>query len=329
MTYIRCLLLILLTTPVFGQFRLKPLAADDPGLPEWARAMYAPSPNVFDVERLREAYYSNHPFEPTDYTAYYDHWRRFIQPYLKDDGTIEPILEINSQPASANERSIPWRFVGPEVNYRRRNSSTDPVIPISWHANVYCIDRSMSNPDVVYCGTENGGVYKSTDHGMTWNYLSLATDQVTVTSIAVDPLDENKVLCCADGRLFKSTDGGVTWNRIASGPFANRTIDIWQLLYHPTNSSVVFAAAADALYRSSDGGSTWTSIFSGECQSVAFNPLDASTVYALRYDPVAQIPYFQKSTDTGFTFIPKPSGWFSVPAVDAGLIQSYGGRIAV
>ncbi|MFM8433308.1 MAG: T9SS type A sorting domain-containing protein [Bacteroidota bacterium] len=293
--------------------------------------MYMPNPNVFEIERMREDYYKSHQIEETDYNAYYNHWRRYVQPFVRDDGSIGTYQssDVEKSKRSTSTSFSPWNFVGPEVNYRRRNSASDPVIPISWHANVYCIDRSITDPNVLYCGTENGGIYKTTDRGLSWQYKSLNYDQVTVNAIAVDPADENEVLCCADGRLFRSVDGGDTWTRVTTGSFGNRTFNIWQILYHPSNTSLVFIAGEDSLYRSTDGGLNWRGVYSGECQSVAFNPLNSAVVYSLRYDPSAKIPYFQKSLDTGLTFTPKPTGWFSVPPADAGLIESFGGRIAV
>lgn len=329
------LLLLLFISHSFSaksQFRLALPDTTGPSAPEWVRMMCRPGANVFDVETAYSEYRRTHPEEQSYAEGYYQHWRRYMQEFITDDGFIDTRrreMTTATVVRTAATNSSPWSFAGPEVNYRRRNVVTDPSIPISWHANVYCIDRSMTNPDVLYCGTENGGVYRTSDKGLTWNYLSANYDHVTVTAIAVSPSDENEVLMCSDERIYRSADGGATWTRIQSGSLSNRTLQVFQFLYNPVNASLVFAAAADSLYRSTDGGLTWRGVFKGQCQSVAFNPLNAGIVYALRYDAAAKIPYFQKSLDSGLTFTPKPTGWFSVPPADAGLIESFGGRIAV
>ncbi|MFM2207976.1 MAG: hypothetical protein RL213_1951 [Bacteroidota bacterium] len=327
----RLLLLLFLASPftALPQLRLAAPDTTDPAAPEWVRMMCRSDVNVYAVDAAYESYYSTHPFEQTPYTGYYRHWRRFVQEFVAEDGSVHRPTATHPAALSRRSSGAPWSFVGPEVNYRRRNVPSDPVVPISWHANVYCIDRSLSNPDVLYCGTENGGVYRTSDRGIHWNYLSSNYDHVTVTAIAVHPVNENEVLMCADERWYRSTDGGTTWTRILSGSLSSRALQVFQFLYSSYDPSVVFAAAADSLYRSVDGGINWSGVYGGQCQSVAMNPLNPAVVYALRYDPVTKIPYFQKSLDTGATFLPKTTGWFSVPAADAGLIESFGGRIAV
>ena len=63
--------------------------------------------------------------------------------------------------------------------------------------------------------------------------------------------------------------------------------------------------------------------------SVAVKPDNPAIIYTLQYDPVTKIPYFKKSFDYGVSFTTYNEGWFEVPAVDAGKIESLGGRIAV
>ncbi|MFM2136526.1 MAG: hypothetical protein RL021_1926 [Bacteroidota bacterium] len=326
------LFFFILSVSVRSQFRFAPPDTTDPTVPHWVRLMCRPDANVFEVEAAYTDYQKTHPEGKTYADGYYQHWRRYMQEFVNDDGSIDLLRRESVSHATgvaAAKRSAPWTFAGPDVNYRRRFVANDPSIPISWHANVYCIDRSLTNRDVLYCGTENGGVYKTSDQGNSWIYLSENYDHVTVTAIAVSPADENEVLMCSDERIYRTVDGGATWTRIQSGSLSNRNLQVFQFLYDPGNPSVVFAAAADSLYRSVDGGLNWQGVFKGQCQSVAFNPLNAAIVYALRYDAVAKIPYFHKSLDSGITFTPKPTGWFTVPAADAGLIESFGGRIAV
>lgn len=319
-----------------AQLPLKPLDTADVAIPEWARMMYREHPNVHEVEDAYRQYYSTHPLIQTPYTGYYNHWRRYVQPFVQEDGTISiPDQQEHREQLERSRRlrssstAAPWTFTGPEINYRRRNVSVDPVVAISWQANVYCIDRGTNNPDVLYAGTENGGIYKSTDHGLHWNYLSLDYDQVTVTAIAVNPSNADEVLASADSRMYRSIDGGTTWTQIVTGSFQSRQVQVWQIMYNPANPAMVFAGADDSLYRSVDGGLHWTGIYNGACHSVAINPKNPAVVYALRHDGNSGIAYFEKSLDSGLTFVQKPTGWFSVPAVDAGLIESLGGRIAV
>ena len=331
---ISILILSFFTHRLSAQFLPKPAGTSDPSLPEWVKMMYGDEPNVWLIEKMHDEYYQDHNNKEDQHTAYYKLWRRFVQLYILEDGTIKfPTLQEKNHlkrqtenAARAHTRSTPWSFAGPEKHFRARYSAGDPVTQISWHANMYCIDQSMSNPNTVYSGGENGGVYKSTDKGLSWNYISRGEDMTTVGAIAVNPADENDVLVTADGETYRTMDGGANWS--APVPALGNTT-VWQFMHNPANSLMVYAGTNNGFMRSADGGNTWTTVFNGECQSVAIKPGNPAEVYALQYDAGTKISYFYKSLDSGATFTIKPSGWFTVPAADIGLIESYGGRIAV
>ena len=318
----------------FAQFPFKPADLTDPSLPLWAYLMYSENPNVFEVEKAYEAYTLMNN-EPSRHDAYYKQWKRFIQPYVQKDGTLKyPTLQekIAHKERAKNisnsvlQTSIPWSFAGPQKNYFPRYNNSDTISEMSWHANMYCIDQSMSNPNVLYSGGENGGIYKSVNKGNSWQYISLSEDMTTVNAIAVNPSDENDIIANADNETYRSQNGGVTWS--APIPGLNNNL-VRQLIYNLANTNMIYAGTSNGFLRSIDGGNNWTTIFSGECQSIASNPLNPAIVYALQYNTSTKISDFWKSIDSGLTFTKKPTGWFSVPSVDSGLIQSFGGRIAV
>src|SRR4051812_26753360 len=92
-----------------------------------------------------------------------------------------------------------------------------------------------SDTNVVWAGTgepnvrntiePGGGVFKSTDGGLTWKLMGLEKTQ-HIGRIAVDPRSANTVYVAAlgpvwkagpDRGLYKTTDGGATWSLIKAG----------------------------------------------------------------------------------------------------------------
>ena len=71
-----------------AQLLLKKANVDDINTPQWAKMMYAENPNMFAVEKAYNLYLQTHQEEQTPHTAYYKHWRRTMQPYVQDDGSI-------------------------------------------------------------------------------------------------------------------------------------------------------------------------------------------------------------------------------------------------
>lgn len=150
-----------------------------------------------------------------------------------------------------------------------------------------------SDTNVIYLGTgepnsrnsisPGGGMFKSTDGGLTWTFIGLkATEHIG--RVIVHPTDPNTVWVAALGAawrtnsergLYKTTDGGVTWKNTK---FINDTTGFVDVDIHPTNPNVLFAASyhrlrgpyflqsggkGSALWKSTDGGESWTEVKGG------------------------------------------------------------------
>ncbi|MEZ5014989.1 MAG: T9SS type A sorting domain-containing protein [Chitinophagales bacterium] len=312
-----------------------PLEADAPA---WVQVLYAPQPNVFAIQEAYDAYYATHPFVEDNYTRYYQRWAILARPFVQENGdvqipqSVDRSAEVQKRKelrSTENARMVVWTYAGPEINYTRKYADGDPFEPISDHANIYSIDRSLSDPNVLYCGGETGGIYKTTDQAMTWEHVTQGYYINTVRAIAIHPTDIQTVIASADGDIWKTTNGGASWYRTGDAAFQALTTTAYDILFNPGDPSIVYASCEQGFYRSTDGGENWTLLLNNWCMSVATKPDDPSIVYTLQYDPAVKIPYFKKSTDYGATFTTYADGWFSVPPEDAGKITSYGGRIAV
>lgn len=133
----------------------------------------------------------------------------------------------------------------------------------------------VGQPMTYYQGTVGGGVWKTTDDGITWRNVSDGFfNTATVGSIAVSESNPNIVLAgmgehavrgvmtsMGDG-VYKSTDAGKTWQHIG----LENTRHISDVIIHPTNSDIMFVAAQGAqygastqrgIYKSVNGGATW------------------------------------------------------------------------
>ena len=135
-------------------------------------------------------------------------------------------------------------------------------------------------PHTYYMGSTGGGVFKTTDDGITWKNISDNFFKTgSVGAIAVSESDTNIVVVgmgehaargvmtsMGDG-VYKSMDAGKTWMHIG----LEKTRHISDVVIHPTNPNIIYITAQGAqyapskergIYRTSDGGRTWKHILS-------------------------------------------------------------------
>jgi photosystem II stability/assembly factor-like uncharacterized protein len=158
----------------------------------------------------------------------------------------------------------------------------------------------QQQPNVFYIGVNNGGVWKTTDYGRTWNPIFDDQPTGSIGDVAVAPSNPKVIyvgsgegiqrpdLSTGDG-MYKSVDAGKSWEHLGLS-------EGWQiggLSVDPKNENRVFAAVLGhpygpnqerGVYRSEDGGKTWKRVlFSDEntgAIQVCIDPVDPNIVYA-------------------------------------------------
>ncbi|HYL78589.1 MAG TPA: hypothetical protein VEU96_30640 [Bryobacteraceae bacterium] len=171
------------------------------------------------------------------------------------------------------------------------------------------ITADPQNAQIVYA-TQANAVWRSADGGNTWSSLPAVSPNVSVHSVAVDPMDPNTLYAATFSQgVFKSADGGQTWTSANNGiqPNSAGATNVSRVLTDPKFPQVVFAAAETGLVRSADAGASWTVVsafYNGS--SLTFDPLSPGTLYLTTYPPNYQPAGIavSKSTDDGITFTP-------------------------
>ncbi|HYH09866.1 MAG TPA: glycosyl hydrolase [Thermoanaerobaculia bacterium] len=210
--------------------------------------------------------------------------------------------------------AMQWREIGP---YRGGRSAAVEGIP--------------SQRNVYYFGSVGGGVWKTSDGGVTWKPVSDGFFGGSIGAVAVAESDPNVVyagtgektvrgnVSHGDG-MWKSVDAGKTWTH--AGLKDSRHIP--RVRIHPRNPDLVYAAALGHLfgpnqergvYRSKDGGKTWERVlFANEnagAIDLILDPTNPRILYASTWR-VRRTPYslesggegsaLWKSTDGGDTW---------------------------
>lgn len=310
---------------LFSQNMQRPSAYEINTLPEWARKMYGPDPNVLEIDSLYQEYYRKVIFEKSYHTQYYKKWRRSVSDFIDDNGyvqTPDPALkqsqvELYKQSQQNISSFSSWTLAGPVQVFN--NSG----VPGKGQSNIYSIDQCAANPSVMYCGSEPGEVYKSLNGGDTWENTSKNENFGSgVTAIEVDDSNPDIVFAGGNAGVFRSINGGTTWVNVL--PQTN--FNVSEILVNPGNSQIVLVASEKGLYRSVNGGTNWVQLFTQKTYDVKCNTGNPSIVYLVKNNPALIICEFYISIDAGATWILQTNGWYNSidPARNDG-----GARIAV
>lgn len=142
-----------------------------------------------------------------------------------------------------------------------------------------CVAVDPLGPELVYCGTFGGGVWRSRDAGRSWQYASEGMTQSKVLSVAVsrsERVNECGVVYAGTepSAVFRSDDGGDSWRECTgikelpsssewSFPPRPETHHARWIHADPHREGRLFVAIeAGALIRSFDSGNTWTDLAS-------------------------------------------------------------------
>ncbi len=127
-----------------------------------------------------------------------------------------------------------------------------------------------------YFGAVGGGIWKTTNAGLTWSPIFDDQQVASIGAIEVAPSDPNVIYAGtgeADIRsdlsqgngVYKSIDAGKTWRNIG----LRDSRQIGRILIHPRNPDIVYVAALGhaygpnaerGVYRSTDGGGSWQKV---------------------------------------------------------------------
>lgn len=230
-------------------------------------------------------------------------WFHFQRAYPYDDFPLESYhkallaKERMEVPADAIA-SAEWETVGPSnIGGRITALEVDPT-----------------DTNTIILGAAAGGIFKSTNAGMSWVPKTDQWKSLSIGAMAIDPNNPN-IIYCGTGEanistdsyagfgMLKSTDKGETW--FPSGLENSRHIG--EIKIHPMNTKIVYAAVSGALYskgpdrgvyKSTDAGASWSKVLyvsdSTSAIDVDIDPTDTNIVYAAMWERLRS-PNYRKA----------------------------------
>jgi photosystem II stability/assembly factor-like uncharacterized protein len=161
-------------------------------------------------------------------------------------------VEVNLAPGDELFAGLRWRNIGPFHGGR-----------------ISAVTGAIGQPGVFYLGAPAGGIWKTTNAGVSWfPIFDQFTNVDSIGAVQVAPSDPNIVYAgtgdsvqgsLGDG-MYKSIDAGKTWTHVG----LEETTKINKMVIDPKDPDhVVASTQGDArhtgqgIYRTTDGGKTW------------------------------------------------------------------------
>lgn len=155
--------------------------------------------------------------------------------------------------------------------------------PVDLGGRTRALAIDIKNSNVILAGGVSGGVWKSTDKGITWNLKTSPNEIQSVVAIAQDTRDgftstwyysagemdgsagdRSGGAKFYGGGVYKSTDNGETWQILSSTKVQSNVewSDIYsftnEIIVNPKTGSVFIATNAGLIVKSTDQGNTFT-----------------------------------------------------------------------
>jgi photosystem II stability/assembly factor-like uncharacterized protein len=189
--------------------------------------------------------------------------------------------------SSAQLEAFQGRVIGPAVTGGR----------------VHDVEAVPSDPSTIFVATASGGLWKTTNRGITWKNVFDTMAVSTFGDVAVAPSNHlvvyagtgeqnNRQSTSWGNGVYRSDDGGESWRHLGLAG----TRHIGKVEVHPTNPEVVYVAALGNLwapspergvFKSTDGGQSWEKVlFVDELTGVVdmvMDPVNPDILYAASY----------------------------------------------
>ncbi|MEM7371012.1 MAG: hypothetical protein AAF587_20525 [Bacteroidota bacterium] len=175
-----------------------------------------------------------------------------------------------------------------------------PVGPANMGGRVTDIVGIPGDPSTYYVAGADGGVFKTTNGGTSFEALFTEEDAYSVGALAIAPSDQN-VLWLGSGEgdprnsvgygrgVYRSLDGGKSWTHLG----LDKTERIKRILVHPDNPDVACVCALGrewgpneerGVFQTTDGGKNWKKILylneDTGCSDLAMEESNPRIMYA-------------------------------------------------
>lgn len=263
----------------------------------------------FDFKKSFDDYRSLIPYTKGNGYKPYARTIDFLEPRVDEDGTFpgnalwEEWLIIKNNKSSKSSSN--WSPLGPfDVPIILSNNKK------RGNGRINCIEFDPFDEDVFWVGSPGGGLWKTTDGGLSWNTNTDNLPVLGVSDILIHPTNTDIMyISTGDAHgsdtysigVLKSTDGGITWDTTGLSYNVSQSNEISKLEMNPNYPDSIFAVTGDNILLTVNGGDNWTVVGpNGRWRDIHYKPGNTNVLYAMKQTSGSSNVY--RSVDAGATW---------------------------
>ncbi len=211
---------------------------------------------------------------------------------------VQAAIAVAEEKEQSRTSAAPWYPSGPNVLPNNLTGYMENGI-----GRVNCVAFHPTNPSIFFVGVAQGGVWKTTNGGVSYTPLTDNLPITRISDILIDPNNTNTMyisVCDFEyigvglytiGRkrhthyglgIYKTTDGGATWAPTGlTFQLTNGDASLMRkIVINPANSNELVACGVSGMYKSTNGGTSWTKKLDSLFWDMVQDPVSPNVLYA-------------------------------------------------
>ncbi len=264
--------------------------------------------SFIELQRLFDSWKKNVDISKEHGWKYFKRWEMETQMHTDAHGSpVDPesYVDIVTKTAADKQSSITSRFATPSWVPEGPNVLPNNLTGYMENGvgRINCIAFHPTDPATYFVGVAQGGVWKTSNNGVSWTPLTDNLPITRISDIAIDPINPDIMYISVcdfeyisfslllNGKkrnthyglgVYKTIDGGITWN--TTGLSFQLTDGLASLvrkiLINPNNTNELVACGVNGMYKSLDAGLTWNKKVNELFWDLTIDPNNQNILYA-------------------------------------------------
>jgi photosystem II stability/assembly factor-like uncharacterized protein len=269
----------------------------------WYELSQKPIPNYYEVKAAFDREWQGKEYQKGQGVSTFKRWEAFMLRHMDKDGnynrseyqqSYQDWKKTTAPLKTAKLNNLSWTLVGPDYSPGTTGTNNNGI------GRVKDICFHPTDTNIFYIGSETGGLWKTTDCGTTYTFLSQQWPNTLIENMFLNPSNPMEIWVYIENALMKTTNGGTTWttltlsgnqadaisfymnfaqNRmllntfygtyyssdgitwtLATGTPTFTTNFLRTFVHDAANSAIVYGVNSSNIYKSSNGGQTFTAL---------------------------------------------------------------------